>query len=196
MKFNCYRGNGKVTTLEIPDEEWNQMIEKRLKALSEMPWKEAILKYPDGLERRTEYKIHDCKVYLNRVDECTGSEYHDLCIQARAWDDRRLVEKNEKKELAKVMADEIAEILQNKTAILTDLECLKRLVDTGFIMQNERVKGSTKYIVKKGYAILDVFDELSKITGSEMRARAIMMQNMTKVESTLNKHRPKKSLKN
>jgi hypothetical protein len=78
---------------------------------------------------------------------------------------------------------------------LTDEDCLKKLVDTGFIMINPRIKDEVVYITKKGHSVLDVFDELVKMTGSELRARAIMIQNMTKVEGTLNNHRPKHSLK-
>jgi predicted transcriptional regulator len=78
---------------------------------------------------------------------------------------------------------------------LTDEECIKKLKDTGFIVQNTRVKDRTVYIVRKGHTVLDVFDELEKITGSGLRARAIMIQNMTGVEATLNTHRPKHSLR-
>jgi hypothetical protein len=78
---------------------------------------------------------------------------------------------------------------------LTDEEYLKRLVDTGFIMINSYIKDKIVYMVKRGHTVLDVFDELAKITGSELRARAVMLQNMTGVESTLNTHRPKHSLK-
>jgi hypothetical protein len=78
---------------------------------------------------------------------------------------------------------------------LTDADCIKNLVDTGFIMQNTRITEKTVYIVKKGYSVLDVFDRFAKITGSERRARAIMFQNMSGVKSTLDRHRPKKLLK-
>jgi hypothetical protein len=78
---------------------------------------------------------------------------------------------------------------------LTDDNCLKRLVDTGFIMINTRIQDKTTYMVKKCHTVLDVFDELARMTGSEKRARAIMFQNMSRVKSTLDRHRPKHSLK-
>jgi hypothetical protein len=68
-------------------------------------------------------------------------------------------------------------------------------VDTGFLMINPHVKDKTNYLIKQGHAVLDTFDELAKITGSELRARNIMIQNMAKVTATLNTHRPKHSLK-
>jgi hypothetical protein len=78
---------------------------------------------------------------------------------------------------------------------LTDEDCIKRLADTGFIMMNPRIKDKTIYLIKKGHNALDTFDELAKITGSERRARNIMIQNMTGIATTLNTHRPKHSLK-
>jgi hypothetical protein len=78
---------------------------------------------------------------------------------------------------------------------LTDAECLQRLVDTGYIMINPRITDRMVYLIKRGHTVLDVFDELAKMTGSETRARAIMFQNMSGVKSTLDRHRPKKSLK-
>jgi hypothetical protein len=50
-------------------------------------------------------------------------------------------------------------------------------------------------LVKKAHNVLEVFDELAKMTGSEKRARAIMFQNMGGVKSTLDRHRPKRALK-
>jgi hypothetical protein len=85
---------------------------------------------------------------------------------------------------------------ERRTAYLTDEECLKKLEDTGFIMINPRIKDKVSYLIKKGHNVLDTFGELAKMTGSELRARAIMIQNMTKVEGTLNNNRPKHSLKN
>jgi hypothetical protein len=88
-----------------------------------------------------------------------------------------------------------AQMSERKTAdYLTDEYCIQRMVDTGFIMINPRVNGRTVYVVKKGYSVLEVFDELAKVTGSKRRARAIMIQNMTGVESTLNTHRKKHTL--
>jgi hypothetical protein len=84
---------------------------------------------------------------------------------------------------------------------LSNDEYLKKMVDTGFIMLNTYLKDrdysrNEKYIVKTAYTVLDVFDELAKMTGSEKRARAIMLQNMSGVKTSLDKHRPKHSLKN
>jgi hypothetical protein len=84
---------------------------------------------------------------------------------------------------------------QKAANLLTDADCLKKLEDTGFIMINPHFEDRTVYLVKKGHSALDVFDELTKMTGSELRARSIMLQNMTGVESTLNTHRPKHTLK-
>jgi hypothetical protein len=82
---------------------------------------------------------------------------------------------------------------------LTDEYCLKRLVDTGFIIINKYSKhkdGGDKYIEKLPYSALDVFDELEKFTGSGLRARSIMMQYMQQTTNSLNKYRPKHKLKN
>jgi SPX domain protein involved in polyphosphate accumulation len=79
---------------------------------------------------------------------------------------------------------------------LTDAECFQRLDSTGFIKINLRIKDRTVYLVEKPHTVLDVFDELAKMTGSESRARAIMFQNMSGVKSTMDRYRPKKSLKN
>jgi hypothetical protein len=89
----------------------------------------------------------------------------------------------------------LGEGLLDSPPVLIDAECLQRLDDTGFIMINPRIKDRTVYLIKKAHTVLDVFDELVKMTGSEKRARAIMFQNMGGVKSTLDRHRPKKSLK-
>jgi len=101
----------------------------------------------------------------------------------------------EKLERQTTAIEDIAIVLKVYALQPTDAECLEKLVDTGFIMTNPRVKGRTAYLVQKAHNVLDVFDELAKITGSGLRARAIMFQNMVGVETTLNKHRPKKNLK-
>jgi hypothetical protein len=62
-------------------------------------------------------------------------------------------------------------------------------------MINPRLNDKTVYLVKKAHTVLEVFDELVKMTGSEKRSRAIMFQNMNGVKSTMDRHRPKRSLK-
>jgi hypothetical protein len=84
---------------------------------------------------------------------------------------------------------------QKAVPALTDTECLQRLSDTGYIMINPHIKDRVAYLIKKSHNTLDTFDELAKTTGSELRARSIMFQNMTGVQGTLNKHRPKHTLK-
>jgi len=66
--------------------------EKRIKKVNSLPWKEAILKYPDGIERCTRYKIFDGMVYLRKMTGVTMNEYQELCIQARLWDDKERIE--------------------------------------------------------------------------------------------------------
>ena len=96
----------------------------------------------------------------------------------------------------KKLVEESIKNIQKAADPLTDGECIQKLDDTGYITINQRVKNKTAYVVKKGHSVLDVFDELAKITGSERRARAIMLQNMSRVETSLSKHRPKRTLKN
>jgi hypothetical protein len=84
---------------------------------------------------------------------------------------------------------------QKAVPALTDKECLQKLEETGFIMINPYIKDRTVYLIRKTHTILDTFDELVKMIGSELRARSIMIQNLTKVAATLNNHRPKHTLK-
>jgi hypothetical protein len=89
-----------------------------------------------------------------------------------------------------------AQAPEQKTApTLTDAEYLQILSETGYITINQRIKDRTVYLIKKGHSALDTFDELARLTGSGLRARNIMIQNMTGVEGTLNNHRPKHTLR-
>ncbi|MDR1785206.1 MAG: hypothetical protein LBR23_01890 [Spirochaetaceae bacterium] len=83
--------------------------------------------------------------------------------------------------------------VQQQPAPMPDADILKRLVDTGFIEQNQRITRKTVYVPRKPVTALGVFDEIAKITGSEIRARNLMRQNMSGVVITLDRHRPKKN---
>jgi hypothetical protein len=106
MKYQQFESDG-VTEREMPDEECNRLKEKRREALAKLDWKDAMLTYSDGLKRKTKYKVFDSNVYFMGSPSKDYYELHDLKIQARAWDDEKRIELNEKKELAKLTAERI-----------------------------------------------------------------------------------------
>jgi hypothetical protein len=129
------------------------------------------------------------------------SEYaFDIVCRIRLYRDKEALIEIEKEQHKKEITDkettpDTQAPEQKQANNLTDAECIQRLIDTGFIMINPRTKDRTVYLVKKVHNVLEVFDEFAKMTGSEKRARAIMFQNMSGVKSTLDRHRPKRSLK-
>jgi hypothetical protein len=108
----------------------------------------------------------------------------------RLWDMIKQYRENERE------IEDAERILKETAPALTDAECLQRLLDTGYIMKNERIQNKTVYLIKKGHNVLDTFDELARMTGDKLRARNIMIQNIPKAENSLNVHKPKHSLKN
>jgi len=99
MKFSCIMGNGIVKTMEIPDEKLNQMREKRRNEIAAVQENEAMLiyKWENDREVRTRYKIYRGQVILIGVTGLTGEQYQDLQYQAKAWSDRKLVEKTKRR---------------------------------------------------------------------------------------------------
>jgi len=81
---------------------------------------------------------------------------------------------------------------QTETAPMTDDEILKRLVDTGFIVERP-LKDKVVYRPKSPVTTTNVFDEIVRLTGRETRARNLMRQNMPGTQNTLNTHCPKKN---
>ena len=72
---------------------------------------------------------------------------------------------------------------------LTDVEIINLLEP--YIEINKTIKDKTIYAKKRGTTLVAIFDKIKDITGSYERARLFMKQNMSGVETSLNKNRPR-----
>jgi hypothetical protein len=71
---------------------------------------------------------------------------------------------------------------------LTDKDCIKKLVDTGFIVQNTNIKTKTIYEKTRAVTAPKIYRELLKITGDRERAERIMRNNISGVETGLKQY--------
>jgi hypothetical protein len=67
-------------------------------------------------------------------------------------------------------------------------ECLKKLVDTGFIVKNENIRDKTIYAKTRTATAPKIYKELLKMTNDGERAKRIMLNNISGVESGLKEH--------
>jgi hypothetical protein len=71
---------------------------------------------------------------------------------------------------------------------LTDADCLKRLVDTGFIVKNENIRDKTFYAKTRTATVPKIYKELLKMTNDSERTNRIMLNNISGVEAGLKEY--------
>jgi hypothetical protein len=78
---------------------------------------------------------------------------------------------------------------QKEADCLTDEECIKKLVDTGFIAQNTNIKTKTVYAKTRAVTAPKIYKKLLELTnGDGNRAERIMRNNISGVESGLKQY--------
>jgi ketol-acid reductoisomerase len=71
---------------------------------------------------------------------------------------------------------------------LTDAECIQRLVDTGFIVQNKNIRDKTIYAKTRTANAPKIYKELLKMIDDGERAKRIMLNNISGVEAGLKEY--------
>ena len=71
---------------------------------------------------------------------------------------------------------------------LTDANCIKRLVDTGFITQNINIKNKEVYSKTRAASVPKIYTELLEMTKDGERAARIMRNNISGVEAGLKQY--------
>ncbi|MDR1178208.1 MAG: hypothetical protein LBK64_05220 [Spirochaetaceae bacterium] len=79
---------------------------------------------------------------------------------------------------------------------LTDVDCIQRLAGTGFIIKNTNIKTKTIYEKTRAATVPKIYNELLKMTNDGERAKRIMLNNISGVETGLKQHLSRLSKRN
>ncbi|MDR1256152.1 MAG: hypothetical protein LBJ86_00200 [Spirochaetaceae bacterium] len=77
---------------------------------------------------------------------------------------------------------------QRAATDLIDMDCIKKLVDTGFIAQNTNIKDRTVYAKTRAATSPKIYKELLKMTNDGERAERIMINYISGVEAGLKQY--------
>jgi hypothetical protein len=66
---------------------------------------------------------------------------------------------------------------------LTDADCIKILADTGFIKRNTNIKNKVVYATERAVTAPNIYNKLLEMIGDGERAKRIMLNNISDVES-------------